>query len=73
MVASAFHFRRDVADGGVVKGVNFVGLRDAGDPVGHGLCVRTPPVATKLVFSTSPRASGPHTLVGAACARPLKP
>jgi len=23
----------DVADGRVVKGVNFVGLRDAGDPV----------------------------------------
>ncbi len=26
----------DVKDGRVVKGVNFVNLRDAGDPVPHG-------------------------------------
>ena len=41
----------DVKDGRVVKGVNFVNLRDAGDPVGAGrpldyhrrsACVRQP-------------------------------
>ena len=29
----------DVSKGRVVKGVNFVGLRDAGDPVELGCCL----------------------------------
>ena len=39
----------DVADGRVVKGVNFVGLRDAGDPV-ELACRYSASGADELVF-----------------------
>ena len=39
----------DVADGRVVKGVNFVGLRDAGDPVELACCYSASG-ADELVF-----------------------
>ncbi len=45
----------DVKDGRVVKGVNFVDLRDAGDPV-EAAAPTTLPVLTNSASSTSPRA-----------------
>ncbi len=47
----------DVKDGRVVKGVNFVDLRDAGDPVESGQGSTMPPAPTSSVSSTSPRAT----------------
>ena len=44
----------DVKDGRVVKGVNFVDLRDAGDPVEAAIAMM-PPAPTNCASSTSPR------------------
>ena len=46
----------DVKDGRVVKGVRFVDLRDAGDPVEIARPM-TPPAPTSCASSTSPRAT----------------
>ena len=46
----------DVKDGRVVKGVNFVGLRDAGDPVEQAAVLRRRPAPTNSPSSTSPPA-----------------
>ena len=43
----------DVADGRVVKGVNFVDLKDAGDPVEHG-GVRIPKAALPVAEQPPP-------------------
>ncbi|MGY4465966.1 hypothetical protein ACVWWK_001648 [Bradyrhizobium sp. LB9.1b] len=45
----------DVKDGRVVKGVNFVDLRDAGDPVEAAIAYDAPRAPTSSLFSTSPR------------------
>ncbi len=45
----------DVTSGRVVKGVNFVGLRDAGDPVEIARRM-TSKAPTSCAFSTSPPA-----------------
>ncbi len=65
----------DVKDGGVVKGVNFVDLRDAGDPVeaaraydaagADELCfldITARHVAPPLIFTLSLRHSAQYTL-----------
>ena len=44
----------DVKDGRVVKGVNFVNLRDAGDPVDCAIAYGTPRERTNSAFSISP-------------------
>ena len=45
----------DVADGRVVKGVNFVGLRDAGDPVDAAIAMmRLGRMSSVSLISTPP-------------------
>ena len=58
----------DVKDGRVVKGVNFVDLRDAGDPV-EAATPTTRPAPTSSPSSTSPRATRTATPSSTWCAR----
>ena len=57
----------DVKDGRVVKGVNFVNLRDAGDPVESAIAYDQAPARTNSAFSTSPRATRTEASCSTSC------
>ena len=60
-------------DGRVVKGVNFVNLRDAGDPVEAAVITSTKRAPTSLPSSTSPQATRIATSCSTWCGAPPRP